>query len=408
MAEGVAEQAATAIENERLRREVRKLTDDLAESLRHQAATNEVLRLISRANFDLSVVLQALVETAARLCEADKGTITRQSDGVFYRAESYGYSEEFIRYVRDMPVVVDRHSGTGRSLLENSIVHIEDIEADQDFEFHEARRLGEFRSLLGVPMLRDAVPIGVITLTRRERRPFTDKQIELAATFADEAAIAIENVRLFDQVQQRTRDLSKSLDDLRSAQDRLIRTEKLAALGQLTAGIAHEIRNPLNFVNNFAALSADLFDELSGVIGVATPSDEMGEKVIDLTALLKGNLNKIVQHGKRADDIVRNMLVFSREGTGDVRPTDVNRLVEEGVNLAYRGARAENGKIDVALRRQFDPETGVIEVCPEEITRVLLNMIQNSLYALAQRKMLDSGGFAPLLDVITAQPRCTC
>jgi signal transduction histidine kinase len=250
-------------------------------------------------------------------------------------------------------------------------------------------------------MLRDAVPIGVITLTRREPRPFTDKQIELAVTFADEAAIAIENVRLFDQVQQHTRDLSKSLDDLRAAKDRMIRTEKLAALGQLTAGIAHEIRNPLNFVNNFAALSVELFDELNEVIAVVAPSDEMHDKAVDLTALLKDNLNKIVQHGKRADDIVRNMLVFSREGTGVVRPSDVNLLVEESIKLAYHGAHAEKAHLNVAIRRQFDPVAGMIEVCPDEITRVLLNMIQNGVYALAQRKTFDGDDFERLLDVIT-------
>src|SRR5579871_4381225 len=241
LVETFADQAAIAIENVRLFREVQQRTDDLAESLQQQTATAEVLKVISRSTFDLPAVLHALVETAARLCSADKGTITRQKDGVFYRAESYGFSDEFMDFVRGVPVTVDRHSATGRALLEGVVVHIPDVELDRDYSFG-GQRFGDYRSLLGVPMLREGVAVGVITLTRTEPSGFSDKQIELAVTFADQAAIAIENVRLFDEVQERTRELAKSLNDLRTAQDRLIQTEKLASLGQLTAGIAHEIK----------------------------------------------------------------------------------------------------------------------------------------------------------------------
>src|SRR5581483_2711856 len=147
----------------------------------------------------------------------------------------------------------------------------------------------------------------------------SDKQIELATTFADQAAIAIENVRLFDEVQARTKELAKSLHDLRTAQDRLIQTEKLASLGQLTAGIAHEIKNPLNFVNNFSALSVELTDELNDVLKQAELAEKTKQEVGELTQLLKSNLEKIVQHGKRADSIVKNMLLHSREGSGEQR-----------------------------------------------------------------------------------------
>ena len=146
-------QAATLIENERLFQEVQNLTGDLAE-LRHQAATAKVLKVISRSTFDLPAVLDALVGTAAQLCEADKGTITRQKDDNFYRAELYGFSEEFMKHVRSVPVVLDRKSATGRPLVEGSVIHIPDVEADQDYAFREGQRLGDFRSLLGVPMLR--------------------------------------------------------------------------------------------------------------------------------------------------------------------------------------------------------------------------------------------------------------
>ena len=164
--------------------------------------------------------------------------------------------------------------------------------------------------------MRDGAVEGVLLLGRPAPGPFSQRQIDLVQTFADQAVIAIENVRLFEQVQERTRELSLSLDELRTAQDRLVQTEKLASLGQLTAGIAHEIKNPLNFVNNFSALSAELIDELNDVLKPAALDDKTREEIDELTHMLKGNLEKVVQHGKRADSIVKNMLLHSREGLG--------------------------------------------------------------------------------------------
>jgi signal transduction histidine kinase len=360
-----------------------------------------VLKVISRSTFDLEAVLKTLVESAARLCEADKGTITRQKDGTFYRAESFGFSREFMDHVRNIPVVPDRGSATGRALLEGVVVHIPDVQTDRDYHFDEALRLGKYRTLLGVPMMREGTPIGVLTLTRSEARPFTDKQIELVTTFADQAAIAIENVRLFEEVQQRTRELSQSLDNLRTAQDRLVQTEKLASLGQLTAGIAHEIKNPLNFVNNFSALSMELVDELDDVLKPVTLDHKTREETRELTAMLKGNLEKVVQHGKRADSIVKNMLLHSREGSGERRPVDLNSLVAESLNLAYHGARAEKQEFQIRMDQNFDPAAGEIELLPQEITRVLLNLISNGFYAAMKRKAEMSNGYEPVLAATT-------
>ena len=171
-----------------------------------------MLKVISRSTFDLQTVLQTLVVSAARLCDADKAVITRQKGEMFYRAESYGFSSEFMDHFRDTPVELERGTASGRALLEGRAVHIPDVLADPGYTFVEAQRRGAYRTILGVPMLREGIPIGVLALTRSEVRPFTDKQIELVSTFADQAAIALENVRLFEAEQQRTRELTESLE----------------------------------------------------------------------------------------------------------------------------------------------------------------------------------------------------
>ena len=178
-------------------------------------------------------------------------------------------------------------------------------------------------------------------------------------------------------------------------------TEKLASLGQLTAGIAHEIKNPLNFVNNFAALSAELIDELNEVLKPTALDGKTREEIDELTHLLKGNLEKVVQHGKRADSIVKNMLLHSREGSGERRPADINAIVEESLNLAYHGARAEKPGFNITLKRDLDPAAGMIDLYPQEITRVFLNLISNGFYAANKRKEAAEAGFEPLLSAMT-------
>jgi len=390
-----ADQAVVAIENVRLFNETK-------EALAQQTATADVLKVISRSTFDLQTVLNALIESATRQCNADQGTITRKIGEAFFRSAAYGYSSEYTDYMRETPVQMDRGSVAGRALVNGQIVHIADIKADSEYTFSPGLHLGNFRSAIGVPMLREGVPIGVLALTRREVLPFTDKQIELATTFADQAAIAIENVRLFESVESRTRELAASLENLRTTQDRLVQTQKLASLGQLTAGIAHEIKNPLNFVNNFSGVSVELIDELQQALANANLDSKLRAEIGEIADTLRGNLDKVVQHGKRADAIVKNMLLHSREGSGEHRVVDINALVEESLNLAYHGARAEKQGFNITMERSLDPAAGEADVFPQDLTRALLNLISNGFYAATKRSAEENGGdYEPSLVAAT-------
>jgi GAF domain-containing protein len=409
-----ADQAVIAIENARLFDEVQARTRDLTEALQQQTATANVLKVISRSAFDLQAVLTTLAESARDLCGASFVTLSlREGDAMRLRAES-GCTPEIVQFMGAHPIRAGRETFTGRVMLSGEAVHLPDVFADPEYDFGEGPRIGNYRALLAVPLLREGrveglrgpfgvrQVLGVFALARPDPVPFTERQIEMVRAFADQAVIAIENARLFNEVQSRTKELAASLDDLRKAQDRLIQSEKLASLGQLTAGIAHEIKNPLNFINNYSALSRELVDELAEAIKGAAGNEATHGEADELIGAIGGNLDKIVQHGKRADSIVKNMLLHSREGSGERATTNVNTMVEEALNLAYHGARAEKPEFNVTIAKSLDPNAGAAEVYAQEMSRVLLNLISNGFYATTKRKQnVGDGAYEPTIAAST-------
>jgi two-component system, NtrC family, sensor kinase len=502
---------------------VAEIQKQFTEALQQQTATADILRAIASSPTDLQSVLDTLVESAARLCDASDAVLLLREDDFLRIAAHYG----------EIPVVdkwpVSRDWVAGRSVVDRKPVYVHDLLAEET-EFplaHAFARQTGYRSLFAVPLMQQQKAIGAISIRRIEVRPFTDRQIALLQTFADQAVIAIENTRLLGELRERTAELrttfdnmgdgvamfdaaaglaawnrnlqemldlpdallaerpslaelfrylaargefgsadleaqlSRSLEDtrqemryertrpdgrvievrrnpvpdggfvliyaditerkraeeairaardaaetalrqLQAAQDRLVQTQKLASLGQLTAGIAHEIKNPLNFVNNFSSLSVELIDELQDVLGRVQADDKTRTEITELSDTLRDNLGKIMQHGKRADAIVKNMLLHAREGSGEHRPVDINALVEESLNLAYHGARAEKQGFNITLARSFDPAVEQADVFPQDITRVLLNLISNGFDAVAKRnREVDPDDFEPMLAAAT-------
>jgi signal transduction histidine kinase len=232
--------------------------------------------------------------------------------------------------------------------------------------------------------------------------------VEIPAAGPDEiGAVARTLARFRDTLveqNRRERELRAAHEELKATQASLIHAEKMASLGQLTAGIAHEIKNPLNFVNNFASLSVELLDELKQAArpAIAALGEAKRAEVDDVVDMLTGNLEKIAEHGKRADGIVKSMLAHSRSGSGDRQTVDLNALIEEALNLAYHGARAQDPDFNITLEREVDRAIAPIELVPQDISRVLLNLFGNGFYAADKhRHEAADPAFRPVLKVIT-------
>jgi PAS domain S-box-containing protein len=511
-----ADQAVIAIENARL-------FEELRESLDQQTASAEILQVISQSPTDVAPVLDAIVAATLRFCGAEDAAIALKSGDRALVAAHKG------SVGANRPL--DRGLAMTRAIVDCRTVHLPDIFALDPAEYgpaiEAARTLG-FKAVVAAPMVRDGVAIGSIVLRKTEASPFTPRQIALLETFAAQAVIAIENVRLFtrlrdsqaelrvtfdnmgdgvamfdsdrqlaawnrnfeqimglsaewlgtrpsyagyldllaergefgtenveaelasrlehterelrlertradgtvievrrnavpgggfvliysdvtqrrraEQAVRQARDVAEAaLNDLRTAQASLIHAEKMASLGQLTAGIAHEIKNPLNFVNNFAALSMELLDELKDTVAPAVVSlGGDGQASLDETiALLAGNLEKIRSHGQRADGIVKSMLLHSRGGSSDRQTVDINAVLEEALNLAYHGARAQDPAFNVTLERDLQEGLAPFEVVPQDVTRVFLNLIGNGFYAADKRRRQVGETFRPTLKVAT-------
>jgi two-component system, NtrC family, sensor kinase len=334
LVETFADQAAIAIENVRLLDKLRERTDELGRSVGELRALGEVSQAVN-STLDLETVLSTIVAKAVQLSGTEAGAIyvfDEVLQGFRLRA-TYGMDQELIN------TLVQRHIGLDEANVTLALAHREPVQIGDLNEAASSAvndiilRAG-YRALLVAPLLRGEDVVGILVVRRRTPGQFAQNTVDLIKTFAAQSAVAIENARLFQNVEA-------SLQDLRTAQDRLVQTEKLASLGQLTAGIAHEIKNPLNFVNNFSAVSVELIDELRGALGSAHLDNKLRGEIDEIADMLQGNLDKVVQHGKRADSIVKNMLLHSRQGSGEHRPVDINALVDESLNLAYHGARAE-------------------------------------------------------------------
>ena len=395
-----------ADEIERRNRELQDRTEQLAHSVAELQALEEVLRAVN-SSLDLDTVLATIISRAVQLSQADEGTIYEfnAAEEVFVPKAAFGMNAKRVEALRQRRIKVGE-THLGRSALLRAPVYVADVQQDPSVRISPG-----IHAVLAVPLLRDDKVVGGLVIRRRTEAGFAPTIPTLLQTFAGQAVLAIENAQLFQELAARGEEARRAriaaeaaLADLRRAQDRLVQAEKMASLGQLTAGIAHEIKNPLNFVNNFADLSVELLDELKETAApVLRALDEDKRAEVDETIeMLTGNLEKIAEHGRRADGIVKSMLEHSRGGTGERCSVDLNGLVEEALNLAYHGARAQDQTFNITLDRDLGADIAPIELVPQDVTRVFLNLFGNGFYAANKRARANGdAAFRPMLTVAT-------